>query len=422
MSALSSGSQLDVADMFFNKNANNPNAWTYEPDLARPAFKDTHYQGGDARLTWQVSPRNKIGILVADQTGCTCVGVVSATVAPEADIRERFPIQRRQIVDWTSPLTSRILLEAGGAVHYGRSVRLPSLDSSPQMITVNDQATGLRYRAADNFRNGPNQAIHLRASAAYITGAHAYKVGFTHSHGYEGRDTNDGGQPLTYRFNNGVPNQITQRALPIFTRVNVDHNLAIYAQDKWTFRRMTASYGLRYDYFGDRLSRSDISARRRSRRDGTWTSPRTATWPGTTSARVSAPSYDVFANGKTALKVSLNKYLQNEAAGSALAIGPNPLETVVNTTTRSWTDAQSQLRTRLQPVQPGCERRVRRDCQPGVRHRPAGDHLRSRPAARLGQAGVELGVLRRRAARADAADVARRRLLPPRLSELRRYR
>ena len=37
--------------------------------------------------------------------------------------------------------------------------------SGPQMITVNEQSTGLRYRAADNFRNGPNHAIHLRFAA-----------------------------------------------------------------------------------------------------------------------------------------------------------------------------------------------------------------------------------------------------------------
>jgi Carboxypeptidase regulatory-like domain len=249
VSGLYSGSQLDVADMFVNKNANNPNAWTYEADLSRPAIKDTHYEGGDARLTWQVSPRNKIGILAADQMGCTCVGVVSATVAPEADIRERFPIQRRQVLDWTSPVTNRLLLEAGVANHFGRSVRLPALDTSPQMITVNEQTTGLRYRSADNFRNGPNHAIHSRFGASYITGAHAYKAGFTHSHGYEARETSDGGQSLTYRFNNGTPNLITQRALPLYGQVNVDHNLAIYAQDKWSVRRITASYGLRYDYF-----------------------------------------------------------------------------------------------------------------------------------------------------------------------------
>jgi hypothetical protein len=338
LSGLYSGSQLDVADMFFNRNANNPNAWTYDPDLNRPAFKDTHYQGGDVRVTWQVSPRNKIGFLAAEQTGCTCVGVVSATVAPEADIREQFPIQRRQLLDWTSPVTSRLLLEAGGANHYGRSVRLPSLDTSPQMITVNEQASGLRYRAADAFRNGPNHAIHLRFSAAYITGAHAYKAGVTHSHGYEGRDTNDAGQPLTYRFNNGVPNQITQRALPIFTQVNVDHNFAMYAQDKWTFRRVTANYGLRYDYFATSFPEQHLGPTTfASGRDLTFPAQKNLAWHDL-SPRLGA-SYDVFGTGKTALKVSLNKYLQNEAAGSPLAIGPNPLETVVNNTTRSWIDA-----------------------------------------------------------------------------------
>ena len=338
VSGLYTGSHLNVADMFFNKNANNPNAWTYESDLSQPAFKDTHYQGGDARLTWQVTPRNKVGILIADQSGCTCVGVVSAIVAPEADIRERFPIQRRQLVDWTSPVTSRLLLEAGGANHYGRSIRVPSPHTSPQMITVNDQATGLRYRSADNFRNGPNHAIHLRFAASYITGSHVYKAGFTHSHGYEARDTNDGGQPLTYRFNDGVPNQITQRALPIFTQVNVDHNLALFAQDKWTMRRLTANYGIRYDYFASGFPEQHLGPT-------VFTPDRNITFPASknlawhdVSPRLGA-SYDLFGTGKTAVKVTLNKYLQNEAAGSPLAVGPNPLETVVNNTTRSWADA-----------------------------------------------------------------------------------
>jgi len=276
--------------------------------------------------------------LVADQSGCTCVGVVSATVAPEADIRERFPIQRRQLLDWTSPVTSRLLLEAGGANHYGRSIRLPALDTSPQMITVNEQSRGLRYRSADNFRNGPNNGIHLRFSASYITGSHAYKVGLTHSHGYEGRETSDGGQPLTYRFNNGVPNQITQRALPIYTRNNVDHNMAIYAQDRWTFRRVTASSGLRYDYFATSFPEQRLGPTFFTPgRDITFPAQKNLAWHDL-SPRLGV-SYDAFGTGKTALKVSLNKYLQNEAAGSPLAIGPNPLETVANNTTRSWNDA-----------------------------------------------------------------------------------
>jgi hypothetical protein len=338
VSGLYTRSQLDVADMFFNKNANNPNAWTYEPDFRRPAVKDTHYQGGDARLTWQISPRNKLGILVADQSGCTCVGVVSATVAPEADIKERFPIQRRQLADWTSPVTSRLLLEGGFAKHYGRSIRVPSPYTSPQMITVNEQSTGLRYRSADNFRNGPNESWNYRFVASYITGAHAYKVGFTHTNGYEARDTNDGGQPLTYRFNNGVPNQLTQRSLPLFGRVNVPHNMGLFVQDKWTVGRLTANYGLRFDYFASRFPEQHVGpAILAPTRELSFPAEKNLSWKDA-SPRLGA-SYDLFGNGRTALKASLNKYLQNEAAGSPLAVNPSAINTLVTSTTRSWNDA-----------------------------------------------------------------------------------
>jgi hypothetical protein len=50
-------------------------------------------------------------------------------------------------------------------------------------------------------------------------------------------------------------------------------------------------------------------------------------------------SVDPTGTGKTAVKVSLNRYLQNEAAGSPLAADPSPLNTLVTSTTRSWTDA-----------------------------------------------------------------------------------
>ena len=48
-------------------------------------------------------------------------------------------------------------------------------------------------------------------------------------------------------------------------------------------------------------------------------------------------SYDLFGNGKTAIKVSISKYLQAAYAGDVYTIN-NPAVTLVQTTSRSWSD------------------------------------------------------------------------------------
>ena len=53
---------------------------------------------------------------------------------------------------------------------------------------------------------------------------------------------------MWYRFNNGVPNQITMLAWPYPLDAEINHNLGVYAQDRWTLGELTLSYGLRYDY------------------------------------------------------------------------------------------------------------------------------------------------------------------------------
>ena len=54
---------------------------------------------------------------------------------------------------------------------------------------------------------------------------------------------------VTYRFNNGVPNQITERATPWYHNETQRGELGIYAQDRWTVRRVTLNLGVRYDNF-----------------------------------------------------------------------------------------------------------------------------------------------------------------------------
>ena len=59
-----------VSGMYYNKNAGNPNAWTYEPDLSRRAIYDGTWTNVPLRLTWQATPRNKFNIFWDEQRMC----------------------------------------------------------------------------------------------------------------------------------------------------------------------------------------------------------------------------------------------------------------------------------------------------------------------------------------------------------------
>ena len=53
---------------------------------------------------------------------------------------------------------------------------------------------------------------------------------------------------------------------------------------------------------------------------------------------------DLFGTRKTAVKVTMNKYLSNLAAGAALVNGGNPAISVVTSATRNWTDGNRDFR------------------------------------------------------------------------------
>ncbi len=57
-----------MADEFYDKNANNPNVWTYQPDLSRPVSNDSDVNDGRLRLTVQAAPKVKVGLLYVQQT------------------------------------------------------------------------------------------------------------------------------------------------------------------------------------------------------------------------------------------------------------------------------------------------------------------------------------------------------------------
>jgi hypothetical protein len=113
---------------------------------------------------------------------------------------------------------------------------------------------------------------------------------------------------------------------------------ALFIQDRWTVDRLTLSAGLRYDHFADSFPSHTIGP-------GPFVPNRNIVFPKTDGVtwndiepRVGV-AYDVFGNGRTAVKASLNKYLGGEGSGGAFGIGMAPANTMVTSTTRSWNDA-----------------------------------------------------------------------------------
>ena len=331
-----------VAGMYYNKNANNPNAWTYEADLTRPAYLHTEAPEAQVRLTWQAASTHKIGITWNQQEVNYLPSGITPLVTPEAAINNpQFPIWIGQ-VDWTAPVTNRILLEAGFLRnHLVTNQWATDEGENPQMIAVTEQSTGLRYRGPLLLRLLPHSTANFRFSASYITGSHAIKVGTTHRSGHAGFVSFDT-QPLAYRFNNGVPNQITQRALPVEFEGNIDHDIGVFVQDRWTRKQLTVFLGMRFDYFANSFSEAHIGpAILAPTRDFVFPHQNNLLWKDITPRM--AVAYDLFGTGKTAVKFSANKGLVNGGGGFIGDTGVNSGNAIANTlitqTTRSWNDA-----------------------------------------------------------------------------------
>src|SRR5262245_12577484 len=115
------GGESTVPGMWFNKNAGNPNAWTVDFDRAKPAYTDGTDRNGSGRLTWEVTPRNKGNLYCSEQYNVSSsVGGGNATTTPEASTYSLFQPSHIQQATWSSPLTSRLLAEAGWGTYQAR--------------------------------------------------------------------------------------------------------------------------------------------------------------------------------------------------------------------------------------------------------------------------------------------------------------
>lgn len=302
-----------------------------------------------SRVTWQAAENHKFNMTYDEQRACNC-GSTSASSMQEAASGYRFDPNRLLQFSWTSTQTSRLLLEAGGAMAISQwnSFLMPGVEADHVQVT--DSGLGISYGNYAWLRGDPNNTDRYsqRFSVSYVTGSHNFKVGVQAEQLVDNVYLVRGGGNVQYRFNNGVPNRITQWSTPYLQRDRA-RDLGIYAQDQWTIDRWSINMGVRFDALSGYSPRQDLPGEPHARNP--WGGfARINPWLGRRSyeARTGTPNwkdvnprlgvaYDLFGNGRTALKGSLGRYVAK--IGTEITNANNPIVRSVNNTNRSWNDA-----------------------------------------------------------------------------------
>jgi len=329
------GNRNSVGGQYFNKTQGTP---FFTRDLDRPQYRKEWVKSLGGRFTWQASQKNKVSGF-ADVQGFFNRGR-GEFVSPEASsLAFNLSPQGLFQVSLNSVRSSKLLLEAG--ISYAMNQwPFPSpgddfMRVSPNDISILDQSTGFRYNAKSTYNNIVDQFRYAeRFAVSYVTGSHAFKTGIQMEQGINNQDLIVHGD-VNYTFLGTVPNSITQYATPYLTK-NRMRDLGIYTQDQWAIKRLTLNYGLRFDYFSGYVPAQGLPAtrfvpiaREYDRVGGapSWTdlNPRVGV------------SYDLFGNGRTALKASMGRYL--EQLGAGIANDNNPIVRSVLSANRTWNDA-----------------------------------------------------------------------------------
>jgi len=307
---------------------------------------DQFIRSGLARLTWQVSPRNKISGYF-DEIDKYRGHDMQSRVDPETASWQWFsPAYHTTAVKWSSPVTSQLFLEAGW------SSNLEYYTNSYQDGVEEPRGTPAWYAKASrndldlgNINVAPTTRLTesparyaVSGIGTYVTGPHTLKAGmqmtwgsYTHSR--------DGNADLVQQYRSSttgipftVPDSVLIRNTPLVYGERLNYDLGFFVQDSWAIKRLTVNAGIRYEKIKAQVLAAESPAGRfvpARQFEAIENLPNWNDW-----APRLAIVYDLFGNGKTAVKASVNRY--NLARTTGVASAYNPL--LSQTATLQWRD------------------------------------------------------------------------------------
>ena len=335
--------------------------WVTAPDgQLFKATADLYVRSVASRLTWQAAKNYKLAGFFErwwHQKG----HVIGFGTDPRA-AEQRDPRHAHHTIGdmkLTAPVTNRWLFEAGyswaqfawkGGSPAGSPAAIasdfpftpawyataPAVDTSLNKNFPLQCAYAIGCTAWNATREQRQESLHntVAASAAYVTGTHNIKIGFSNQFGPGRQRKNTRNGDLQENFVNNQPSTVTVYNDPVIQPSYVAYDVGVYAQDTWTIKRFTANPGLRVQWIDTGMRETSMAAGRFAPARFYPAQPNLLKFGPDYAPRLSA-AYDLFGNGRTALKTSWSKYYRNYDGDIAAGVYGNAGERSEN---RQWFD------------------------------------------------------------------------------------
>ena len=252
---------------------------------------------------------------------------------------------------WTSVLRHDLLFDASGSYLHGDEHGRPQDAVEPGSIPTFDSVRREHTVAPPNFLHRPASRVNILSSLTFHTGSHDLKAGYQFMY-RKASDTWTGVispyAPFGFRrvLRNGLPDSVNTYNSPT-TFVMYSHDHAGFIQDRWTpTKKLTLNLGLRLEStyaWEPALCQEEtlfIAARCFGKIEGApslvMPSPRFGV------------IYDVTGDGKTAIKLTVNRYNQPIGVNYLQLINPVRL----TNDTRLWTDGNHDFVPQLDELGP----------------------------------------------------------------------
>jgi hypothetical protein len=299
-------------------------------------LRNTNFNG---RVTMQTSKNSKLSVYADQMPRVVGANGLSATTTFEATTYYDNPTNMIVQATWNWTATPKLLFELGETYKPDSWRFGPQKGVDASLFPVQDTGTGITSRGRINAVAQDSKQHNGKAVVTYVTGSNSIKFGGQWFSGGRTAYTYTNGDTVLV-LRNGVPQSVTQQTTPLVSQENLKLNLGLFVQEQYTRRHFTYNVGLRFDYLNEYVPAQNTPVTRYAPALSYPAIQDIPDWKDI-SPRFGIV-WDVFGNGRTALKWNLGRFVEAQAAGFPQTV--NPTRAAGTTSgSRTWTDSNGNL-------------------------------------------------------------------------------